>query len=194
MRAQTGTPSSLFLDPPLVADFGIASMKAGTRRTTQSKAGTPGFQSPEQLNGLNIGPHCDVYAFGCIVLELFTEKPIWEGLSAHAIMFRVGVKNEFPPITCSQPEVNPVMMSCFKEVFKKQDDIVTSIVKNIRGKGGLLINTVEQDWFREFMRLMEPRFQQVSRVAISARLDILYEEEKRNLLSEIEASSVDKQQ
>ena len=90
-------------------------MKVGTRRTTQSKAGTPGFQSPEQLNGSDIGPHCDIYAFGCVVLELFSEKPVWEGLSSHAIMFRVGVKGEFPQAECSQPEVNAVIASCFKE-------------------------------------------------------------------------------
>ena len=91
-------------------------MKAGTRRTTQFKAGTPGFQSPEQLTGGDIGPHCDVYAFGCVALELFSEKPIWEGLSSHAIMFRVGVKGEFPPAECSQPEVNEAITCCFKEI------------------------------------------------------------------------------
>ena len=98
-----------------VADFGIASIKAGTRRTTQSTAGTPVFQSPEQLTGGNVGPHCDIYAFGCIVLELFSEKPMWEGLSAHAIMFRVAVKSEFPPVKGDfPPEITTVLSSCFK--------------------------------------------------------------------------------
>ena len=51
-----------------------------------------------------------------MALELFPKKPIWEGLSSHAIMFRVGVKSEFPPAECSQPEVNEVIMCCFKEI------------------------------------------------------------------------------
>ena len=90
-------------------------MKAGTRRTTQCKAGTPGFQSPEQLEGKNIGTHSDVYAFGCIAFELFNEKPIWEGLSAHTIMFRVGVQREYPPLFCTDQRVSQILACCFKE-------------------------------------------------------------------------------
>lgn len=81
-----------------VADFGVATMTAGTKRSTHMKAGTPGFQAPEQLNGIFIGPHSDIYAFGCIVLELFSEQLIWHGLTSHTIMFCVGVKGEYPPI------------------------------------------------------------------------------------------------
>ena len=82
-----------------VADFGVAKVSAVTKRTFTFKAGTPSFQSPEQLNGTNIGTHCDVYAFGCVLLELFAEKQIWEGLSARSIMFRVGVKGKHPHVT-----------------------------------------------------------------------------------------------
>lgn len=80
-----------------VADFGLATMKIGTRRTTQMKAGTPGFQSPEQLKGESIGPSSDEYAIGCIMYELFVEKPVWEGLSAHSITFHVAVQGQYLP-------------------------------------------------------------------------------------------------
>ncbi len=77
-----------------VADFGLSTMKSGTIR--QFTAGTPG---PEQLKGEDINTHSDVYSFGCNMYELFTENPVWEGLSAHTIMFRVGVKGEYPEIS-----------------------------------------------------------------------------------------------
>ena len=56
-----------------------------------------------------------------------------------------------------------------KEPFRDQDKILTSIVKNLCGKGGLPISLVEQEWFREFMKLVEPRFESVSRVALIRR-------------------------
>ena len=42
------------------------------------------------------------------------------------------------------------------EAFKKQDKILTCIVKNVSGRGGLLISVVEQSWFRTFMEEVEP--------------------------------------
>ena len=38
-------------------------------------AGTPGFQSPEQLRAQTIGPPSDVYTFGCVLFgELALQK------------------------------------------------------------------------------------------------------------------------
>ena len=50
---------------------------SGTRvfGTATMNAGTPGFQSPKQLRGENIGPH-RIYALGCVLFELFGGKPI----------------------------------------------------------------------------------------------------------------------
>ena len=79
-----------------------------------------------------------------------------------------------------------------KESFKNQEKILTSVVKDLRGRGGLPISVVEQEWFRLFMKQVEPRFQAVSRIAVSLKLDTLYEEEKRGLLSDIARSNVGK--
>ena len=69
--------------------------------------------------------------------------------------------------------------------FPNQGKIVTSIVKNLCGRGGLPLNIVEQDWFRDFMRDVEPKFERTSRVAVGTKLNFLYEEERRKLLSEL---------
>lgn len=78
------------------------------------------------------------------------------------------------------------------ESFKKQDKILTCIVKNVCGRGGLPISVVEQSWFRTFMEEVEPRFQPVSRRGVSSKLDKLYEEEKRNLMADSATSVVEK--
>ena len=79
-----------------------------------------------------------------------------------------------------------------KEPFRNQDKILTSIVRNLCGKGGLAISVVEQSWFRTFTQEVEPKFQLVSRVAVNLKLDKLFEEEKKSLLTDIAKSVIDK--
>uniref|UniRef100_A0A1X7VFF3 BED-type domain-containing protein n=1 Tax=Amphimedon queenslandica TaxID=400682 RepID=A0A1X7VFF3_AMPQE len=79
-----------------------------------------------------------------------------------------------------------------KEPFRNQDKILTSIVRNLCGKGGLAISVVEQSWFCSFMQEVEPKFQPVSRVALNSKLDRIFEEEKKGLLADIAKSVVDK--
>ena len=80
---------------------------------------------------------------------------------------------------------NGTVMSRPKLPFKNQGKIVTEVVKNLCGRGRLPLNIVEQDWFRDFMKDVEPKFECASRVAVNAKLNALYEEEKRKLLLEL---------
>ena len=69
--------------------------------------------------------------------------------------------------------------------FKNQDMILTSLVRNLVGSGGLPLQLAEQEWFRKFMTDVEPRFQHVSRVAVKKKLEVLYEEEMDQMLKEL---------
>ena len=69
--------------------------------------------------------------------------------------------------------------------FKKQEIILTSVVKNLCGAGGLAIGIVEQPWFRHFMKDVEPRFRPVSRNGIKRKLSDLYQQEYSALLNEV---------
>ena len=53
-----------------LTDFGLSQVMSGSTivGTRTTMAGSPGFQAPEQLHTQSIGPHCDVYAFGCSVV------------------------------------------------------------------------------------------------------------------------------
>ena len=72
-----------------------------------------------------------------------------------------------------------------RKEFGSQDSILTSLVRNLVGTGGLSIQVAEQEWFRKFMSDVEPRFQPVSRVAVKKKLNILHEEERDSKLKEI---------
>src|SRR5262245_5190543 len=70
-------PSNILMDAEgnaFVADFGIATILGNTRHLTQTGAflASPGYCSPEQLTGGEVGSHSDLYAVGMILYELLT--------------------------------------------------------------------------------------------------------------------------
>ena len=60
------------------------------------QAGTPGFQSPEQLRGEELSTSSDVYALGAVLTELFGMQPIWKGLTSHSIIYNVAHAGNMP--------------------------------------------------------------------------------------------------
>jgi tRNA A-37 threonylcarbamoyl transferase component Bud32 len=79
----------------LVADFGIAlavSHAGGGSRMTETgmSLGTPHYMSPEQAMGeREITARSDIYALGCVLYEMLTAEPPFEGATAQAIVARV---------------------------------------------------------------------------------------------------------
>ena len=78
-------------------------------------AGSPGFQPPEQLRAHSVGTESDVYAFGAVLLVVFTERPVWEGLNPYQIMYKVSVENEVPSTADLDKEMALLCKSCFNE-------------------------------------------------------------------------------
>ena len=75
--------------------------------TATKLAGTPGFQSPEQLKGETISISADIYALGAVLTEQFSGKPIWSNMSSPTIilkvMWRYQVANQYGPICLATP-------------------------------------------------------------------------------------------
>ena len=75
-----------------VLDFGIAGIMADdegekVRLTKTGKTvGTPHYMAPEQGRGTKIDGRADVYALGCILYEMVTGQPAFEGNSALDIL------------------------------------------------------------------------------------------------------------
>ncbi|MFE6103961.1 protein kinase [Streptomyces laurentii] len=74
-----------------VMDFGIAAAvhpSANDPRITGTGGapGTPGFISPEQIQGAQATPRSDLYALGCLLYEVLTGKPPFTAESPWSLM------------------------------------------------------------------------------------------------------------
>lgn len=84
-------------DGPRIIDFGIARALDATSQTTTSAVGTPGFMSPEQLRGREVGPASDVFCLAAVLAFAATgRRPFGDG-PVEALGYRV--VNEEPDLT-----------------------------------------------------------------------------------------------
>jgi len=85
-------PSNVLLadDGPRVIDFGISRAAEATSVTHAGLViGSPGFLSPEQAQGLDVGPPTDVFSLGAVLAYAVTGRPPFgEGPTA-ALVYRV---------------------------------------------------------------------------------------------------------
>ncbi|MYQ76617.1 MULTISPECIES: bifunctional serine/threonine-protein kinase/ABC transporter substrate-binding protein [unclassified Streptomyces] len=79
----------LALDGPRLIDFGIARHEGATALTaTDVVIGTPGYLAPEQAVAGPVGPGCDVFSLGCVLVYAATgRRPFGDGTPA-AVLFR----------------------------------------------------------------------------------------------------------
>lgn len=95
-----------------LADFGLGKMmnSLAAGRTTM-QAGTPAFQPPEQLKAEVCGIESDIYALGCIIVEVFGGTAVWENLPPHTIILKVA-GGSFPSVAHLQKEVKKITDLC----------------------------------------------------------------------------------
>ncbi len=92
--------------------------------TATMRAGTPGFQAPEQLMGVTITEKCDVYAFGGVMTELFGEQPLWDHETPYSITYKVTCKGLFPTVNHLPTEVRSVVSRlCFQVAETRADTL-----------------------------------------------------------------------
>jgi hypothetical protein len=71
-----------------IADFGMARATsfAGVDREAMTVLGTPDYMAPETLDPLAVDPRTDLYALGCIMLEMATGRPPFAAPTPFAVL------------------------------------------------------------------------------------------------------------
>ena len=85
-------PSNVLLgeDGPCVIDFGISRATEATSLTqTGLVIGSPGFMSPEQAEGDQVGPPSDIFSLGAVLAFAASGEPAFGGGSSAALIYRV---------------------------------------------------------------------------------------------------------
>ncbi|GFZ04009.1 mitogen-activated protein kinase kinase kinase 15 [Actinidia rufa] len=115
-----------------IGDFGLA------KRANQNKKGkldpymrgTPMYLSPEVVTDCIQEPPSDIWAFGCIVLEMVTGKPPWfkkQDMDAEALLCMIGEGYESPKIPDEiSREGREFLKGCFsrKSMFRFTADML----------------------------------------------------------------------
>ncbi|MEA3019422.1 MAG: eukaryotic-like serine/threonine-protein kinase [Actinomycetota bacterium] len=83
---------------PTLVDFGIARRIDATTLTRGLVVGTASYLAPEQAQGLVLTPAADVYSLACVLYELLTGKPPFEGDSPVTVALK-HVQEEPPPVS-----------------------------------------------------------------------------------------------
>jgi outer membrane protein assembly factor BamB len=147
-------PSNVLLaaDGPRVIDFGISlAAEATTTALTQTGAviGTPGYMSPEQLVGTEVGPPSDVFSLGAVLAFAATGTgPFGSTSSPHALNYRV--VHEPPDLSSLPPELEIVARCLAKDPAARPGlpEVVDELGR-APGEPGTGVFSTEADWLPE---------------------------------------------
>ena len=82
-----------------LTDFGIATADVmNTVSTPDSTVGTPLYMSPEQIQSRDIDGRSDIYSLGCLLYQILTGTPPFQGESAYDI-FNAHMTGEYEPLS-----------------------------------------------------------------------------------------------
>jgi eukaryotic-like serine/threonine-protein kinase len=129
-----------------ILDFGLAKVSASsatqeTRTITEPGIvmGTPGYMSPEQVRGSNVGHRSDIFSLGVILYELLAGKRAFEGESSADTMTAI-LREDPPELPDSVPlGVRQILHRCLEkkpqERFQSARDLAFAL-RSLSGSTG----------------------------------------------------------
>jgi predicted Ser/Thr protein kinase len=113
-------------------DFGLAKAPgaAADTHSTQSPTmpltathagvilGTAAYMAPEQARGKEVDKRADIWAFGVVLFEMVTGKPLFSGENVAEVLAKV-IASE-PEISAAPAELRPVLRRCLERDPKKR--------------------------------------------------------------------------
>jgi eukaryotic-like serine/threonine-protein kinase len=106
-------PANVLLagDGPRVIDFGISrAVEASALTHTGLVVGSPGFMSPEQAEGREVGPSSDIFSLGAVLAFAATGQGPFGTGSTPALVYRV--VHNLPQLDQVPAEVRPLVERC----------------------------------------------------------------------------------
>jgi len=104
----------------------------GTPLTGQGTViGTFRYMSPEQIEGKEAGTRSDIFSLGCVLYEMATGKPAFEGKSPASIMAAV-LERDPVPIAALDPSLPPALDRVVKSCLAKDPDDRVQTVQDVK--------------------------------------------------------------
>ena len=120
-------PANLMVDDHgrlKLLDFGIARGEAGMTRFGQQvtqinvRIGTPGYMSPEQIEGGEVDARSDLFAVGVVLYELISHQEAFTGATTRQIENKV-LQSHPAPLTSLVPGLDPELESIVNKALAK---------------------------------------------------------------------------
>jgi beta-lactam-binding protein with PASTA domain/tRNA A-37 threonylcarbamoyl transferase component Bud32 len=113
-------PGNIMITPPgetKVMDFGIARATGSANTLTQTAMvlGTAAYLSPEQAQGKPVDARSDIYSVGCVLFEMLSAHPPFEGDSPVAIAYKHVRETPTPPSRFNKDvpkELDAIVLKC----------------------------------------------------------------------------------
>ena len=102
-------------------DFGLAKAAATGASVAERRLGTPGYMSPEQADGREMGPPTDLWALGVVLYEMLTGERPFSGPRPFEVL--EAIRHEDPvPIQARRSEVPRALASIVSTCLQKDPD------------------------------------------------------------------------
>jgi NIMA (never in mitosis gene a)-related kinase len=111
-----------------LADFGIARVLQGTMELASTAVGTPYYMSPELCKNENYDAKSDVWALGCLLYEMCTQKNPFTGANFSGLALKI-LRGKYPPLPLSYSHHVSALVSMMLEVDAQKRPSVSQILK-----------------------------------------------------------------
>ncbi|MDH6578954.1 protein kinase [Kitasatospora sp. MAP5-34] len=103
-----------------VVDFGIARASSSSSQLTQTATvlGTAAYLSPEQATAAEVDGRADLYALGCVLVEMLTGEPPFTAEAPVAIAFK-HVSEQPTPVSLRRPDIPPALDAAVLRLLAK---------------------------------------------------------------------------
>jgi serine/threonine protein kinase len=118
----------------------IAASTESLRTQMGSVFGTPGFMSPEQARGEELGPRGDVYALGAILYQLLAGAPPHSGTSATEVIVNTGSR-AVTPVNVVAPGAPRDLVAIVGKAIYEHHFTVAEALSVVEGMGWSMTNS-----------------------------------------------------